>query len=85
MYFENCEKLNDRPTAQTRCDAMLIILLLSSDARRSLGLGRSGIPPELDDSTSNNRSAEGTWPHIRAAHASRSVGMSSVRDLIEIQ
>jgi hypothetical protein len=32
----------------------------------SLGLGRFGIPLELHDSTINNRSAEGTWPHIRA-------------------
>jgi hypothetical protein len=38
----------------------------------SLGLGRFGIPLELHDSTINNRSAEGTWPHIRA-HASRSL------------
>jgi len=59
------------------------MLIISNDARRSFGLGRSGIPSQVD-SASNNRSAEGTWPHIRA-HVSRSLGMGSVRDLIAMR
>jgi hypothetical protein len=69
-----------------------VLTISFNNARRSLGLGRLEFHLELHDSTINNRSAEGTWPHIRArtppafSCLASGSGMGSVlRDLVEMR